>query len=241
MRALLFAYSCTLRYHILKAEIHAYTKYPKDHLSAKDLYDAAITSSTRVGVVQDTALANELAALFFEKRDRFWASHYACRARDLYESWGSAAKVKQWNSRMGDLLQREERVATQPVSRPTVTSAIPPTVPPTVPPTSLRDDEISAHESRQSHRLSVISDNNTYPTSLEEISFFSGSHRRGEDDNQAKSDSANNDTFAETPTSLPETSSVGLQRLVATVSCEKVEDEDMIVVAPAMMSSAHRP
>lgn len=79
---------------LLKAEYKALNG--KDHDSVRHSYDAAISMASKAGFLQDSALANERAGLFFlQHGDEFWASVYLTRAHELYCEWGAQAKAGQ--------------------------------------------------------------------------------------------------------------------------------------------------
>lgn len=60
------------------------------------LYEQAIRAATEGGFVQDVAIANELAARFFQQRGLATAADaYLREARSMYERWGATGKVQQ--------------------------------------------------------------------------------------------------------------------------------------------------
>ena len=62
---------------------------------AVELYDKAIGEAKKSGVVQDEALANELAAKFWFSRDKPLVGRaYLSEAHSAYERWGARAKVR---------------------------------------------------------------------------------------------------------------------------------------------------
>ena len=65
------------------------------------MYEKAITTVGRMGIVQDQALANErLAELYMEQRNFSEARHRLEKAIDLYSEWGAKAKEHQLRSRL---------------------------------------------------------------------------------------------------------------------------------------------
>ena len=67
-------------------------------LEAEELYDRAISSAHTHSFVHNEAVANELAAYFYEARG-FWkiARAYRWDAQDCYLQWGADGKVRQLN------------------------------------------------------------------------------------------------------------------------------------------------
>jgi len=77
----------------------------KDPESVKILYDDAIRTCTRSGLLHLAALASERAAGYFmEMDDESMASVYLSHARDLYYDWGASGKVMQMMEQYGKLL-----------------------------------------------------------------------------------------------------------------------------------------
>ena len=65
-------------------------------LDAMDLYERAIASARANGFVHNEAIANELAARFYEARGFKTISHaYLQKARYCYSRWGANGKVRQ--------------------------------------------------------------------------------------------------------------------------------------------------
>jgi PAS domain S-box-containing protein len=65
-------------------------------LDAMQLYEQAIESARECGFVQNEALANEVAARFYQGRGFETIAHaYLRNARNCYERWGALGKVKQ--------------------------------------------------------------------------------------------------------------------------------------------------
>ena len=80
-------------------------------LDAEYLYEQAIRSSRENGFVHNEAIANELAARFFEARGFKTISHaYLQRARYCYSRWGANGKVRQIDKLYPQL--REDEPAT---------------------------------------------------------------------------------------------------------------------------------
>lgn len=87
--------NCLHMLHILQAEEAVSQKRQKvDEM--KGMYDLAISTASRHGFVQDAALANERAGLFFhDAEDPYWAKYYFGKAHQLYIEWGAQAKADQ--------------------------------------------------------------------------------------------------------------------------------------------------
>ena len=68
-------------------------------------YDKAIETASKGGFVQDAALANELAGIYFlsNRRNEKLASLYLARAKTLFTDWGATAKVRQMEAKYGYL------------------------------------------------------------------------------------------------------------------------------------------
>ena len=69
-----------------------------DHVrNVQKAYDTAISVSARSGFLQNAALANERAGLYFleKQNDDDWAQLYIGRAYQLYSEWGAEAKLDQ--------------------------------------------------------------------------------------------------------------------------------------------------
>ena len=81
---------------ILKAEQAFVSKNRTEDV--KDAYDKAIAVAQRSGFLQNAALANERAGIYFlekEDPDTFSAETYIVRAHQLYSDWGAQAKLDQ--------------------------------------------------------------------------------------------------------------------------------------------------
>jgi histidine kinase len=69
-------------------------------------FDKAIESAGKAGVLQDMALANELAGEFcLGRKNKFRATMYLSKAHRLYVEWGADAKVRQLKKLHGDHIQ----------------------------------------------------------------------------------------------------------------------------------------
>jgi predicted ATPase/signal transduction histidine kinase/tRNA A-37 threonylcarbamoyl transferase component Bud32 len=78
---------------LVSAELARITGRLEDALSA---YEEALRLARENGFIQHVALASELAANFYRKRQAsFIADAYARQAREAYEQWGAQGKVKQ--------------------------------------------------------------------------------------------------------------------------------------------------
>src|SRR5262249_39356628 len=78
-------------------------------VDAQDLYETAIRSARAHEFVHNEALANELAARFYEARGfRTIAHAYLRDARDCYLRWGADGKVRQIDE-LHPQLREEER------------------------------------------------------------------------------------------------------------------------------------
>lgn len=88
--------NCLHRYKILEAEYKSKTlEKQKNFDEVRMSFDEAINLSTRSGVLQDAALANELMARYCSRhREHFWMSHYISHAFDLYVKWGAGPKAE---------------------------------------------------------------------------------------------------------------------------------------------------
>ena len=67
----------------------------------RDAYNKAISSSSRSGYIHNAALASELAADYFQRKqqrgveeDQFWKKHYVSQAHELYLQWNAWGKVR---------------------------------------------------------------------------------------------------------------------------------------------------
>ncbi len=80
------------KYLLVKAEMNRIKGRDSE---AAGLYDAAIRAARDAEYTQNEALANELAARFYESNERkTLAISYLQEARYLYEKWGATAKVE---------------------------------------------------------------------------------------------------------------------------------------------------
>ena len=92
------------RYSLMVAEM---ARLSGDSMKAIEMYDQAIRSAEKNRFTQIEALANELAAKFFEERDYVViARAYMTEARYAYLRWGCSAKVKDLDSRYSRLILR---------------------------------------------------------------------------------------------------------------------------------------
>ena len=81
------------KYNLVLAEV---ARTEGRDLDAMRLYEEAIRTARENGFVQEEALANELAARFYEnKRYQTIAETYLRNARSCYLRWGAISKVKQ--------------------------------------------------------------------------------------------------------------------------------------------------
>jgi predicted ATPase len=77
---------------LLKAELEALSQ--SDEKKVRQAYDRAIAAASRAGFLQDAALGNERAGLWFVNRsDDFWVKSYIERAYGLYSDWGAYGKA----------------------------------------------------------------------------------------------------------------------------------------------------
>lgn len=88
-------------------------------LDAQDLYEQAIRLARKHGFTQNEAIAHELAGRFHASRglDTI-ADAYLSNARDCYERWGAASKVKQLDARYGTRTRALPGAVTSAVDRP---------------------------------------------------------------------------------------------------------------------------
>ncbi len=92
------------RHHLVLAEL---ARIDQRQLEAIDFYDAAIRAAHDDGFVQNEALANERAALFFFARGSEKIAHtYLREARYAYLRWGAQGKVQQLDQRYPALHSR---------------------------------------------------------------------------------------------------------------------------------------
>ncbi|MAQ13420.1 MAG: hypothetical protein CMN30_01275 [Sandaracinus sp.] len=95
------------RVALLSAELARVEGRDGDALQA---YDAAISHARDHGFMHEEALANELAARFYlGKGSEPAARGYLAEARQVYEAWGSLAKVEHLDEELGHVFQRRSR------------------------------------------------------------------------------------------------------------------------------------
>lgn len=81
--------------------------FDKDPESVKDLYDDAIKTSTRSGLLHLAAMASERGGQYFMAiNDVSRASFYFSGSLDWYTDWGASGKVTQMITHYGKLLAR---------------------------------------------------------------------------------------------------------------------------------------
>jgi predicted ATPase/GAF domain-containing protein/anti-anti-sigma regulatory factor len=89
-----------------------------NELSAVELYERAVRTSSESGVSRDEALTNELAARFhLERRRETVARAYMGAAYQAYMRWGAIAKVESLRERYGFLLPRRTVGSSEGVAR----------------------------------------------------------------------------------------------------------------------------
>ena len=87
---------------LMLAEI---ARVSKQHRTAEEYYDLAITAATQTGYLHEAALASELAGVFYLSiARRKTASLYLSDAYHGYKKWGAVAKVLEFKTRYGELL-----------------------------------------------------------------------------------------------------------------------------------------
>lgn len=123
-KLLLWANSCPENYMhqyvLIEAEL---ANIEGRYLDAMDLFDKAITLSQNNEFVQYEALANELAAKFYQNIDKQKiANLYYKHAHYAYGLWGASAKVKQLESKHPQLLEKSNFSATTSSTTHTVSS-----------------------------------------------------------------------------------------------------------------------
>jgi predicted ATPase/GAF domain-containing protein len=90
------------KWHLVEAERE---RVMERDLKAMEHYDKAIRVARENDYVQDEALANELAAKFYLKREkRKIAETYMKEAHFCYKKWGANAKVRDLEQKYGDLI-----------------------------------------------------------------------------------------------------------------------------------------
>ena len=105
--------NCKHLVDIANAEEVSLSSKGGDHRLVQQSYDSAISKSGRRGFLNDQALANELAAMYFLRQgDREWAATYIDRAYELYLEWGAVAKCVILESKYKDLLEMDDKVMT---------------------------------------------------------------------------------------------------------------------------------
>ncbi len=81
------------KFYIMQAELHRVTGKAK---AAAEFYDKAVETAYENEFIHEAAIANELAAKFYEKRKQpKLATLYFMEARNSYAKWGASAKIKQ--------------------------------------------------------------------------------------------------------------------------------------------------
>jgi hypothetical protein len=96
------------KFLLLEAELSGTLHASKVSL-VKARFDRAIATATRAGILQDAALANELAGDFcLRVGDHFWARHYLTCAHSLYLSWEAEAKVQHLVKKHASFIQADE-------------------------------------------------------------------------------------------------------------------------------------
>jgi len=92
------------KYYLVAAELY---RIQGEKYHAMDYYDQAITLAQEHGYIQEAALANELAALFYDQLGKEkLAKSYLDEAHYSYIRWGAIAKVKDIEQRHPNLLTR---------------------------------------------------------------------------------------------------------------------------------------
>jgi len=92
------------KFYLVEAEI---CKIQGKKYQAMDYYDRAIILAQEQGYIQEMAIANELAAIFYSQLGRTkLAKSYMDEAHYNYISWGAIAKAKDLEKRYSDLLTR---------------------------------------------------------------------------------------------------------------------------------------
>ncbi len=91
------------KWHLVEAEKHRVSGRNEE---AVKCYDQAVELAKEHGYLNEEALACELAALFYQGRERdFIAAAYMERARRCYSSWGAEAKVSHLEDMHPQLLE----------------------------------------------------------------------------------------------------------------------------------------
>ena len=82
------------KYYLMEADFVSTFDHRAKKEEVKRLFEKAIATSTKSGLIQDAALANELCGDYFlSAGDTFWARHYFTKATEHYRDWGATAKV----------------------------------------------------------------------------------------------------------------------------------------------------
>ena len=90
------------KYHLVEAEYH---RVLSRDAKAMEYYDLAIVGAKENGYINEEALANELAALFYLSRGRDKIARvYMREARYCYQKWGALAKVAHLDENYPELL-----------------------------------------------------------------------------------------------------------------------------------------
>ncbi|MEK3889962.1 ATP-binding sensor histidine kinase [Bacillus sp. FSL K6-3431] len=90
------------KYLLIKAEV---AKIKKRISKAAIYYDQSIAQAQKNGYIQDTAIANECAGLFYLNRGLpYFAKVYILTAYSAYESWGASRKALQLRKEFDELL-----------------------------------------------------------------------------------------------------------------------------------------
>ncbi|HEY9798691.1 MAG TPA: PAS domain S-box protein [Leptolyngbyaceae cyanobacterium] len=102
------------KFYIVEAERF---RFLGSYIEAMDYYDRAIDGAAENGYIQEEALANELAGVFYLSlgREKI-AKTYMQEARQCYRKWGAMAKVKDLETRYPQLLVLEsEEIRTETI------------------------------------------------------------------------------------------------------------------------------
>jgi hypothetical protein len=93
---------------LLRAEDASLT-YPTKPDDVRKAYAAAISMAGRSGFLQDCALSNERAGLYFLScEDYYWSSHYLTKAHSQYLDYGATAKAQSMQSKFDSLISEPE-------------------------------------------------------------------------------------------------------------------------------------
>ncbi|MFZ2633632.1 MAG: AAA family ATPase [Desulfosalsimonadaceae bacterium] len=89
------------KYHLVEAELARLRGTGKN---AIPLYKKAISGAMETGYTQEAAIACECLAVFYlDQGIHDFAASYMVQARDLYQTWGAHAKVRQLNEKYNGL------------------------------------------------------------------------------------------------------------------------------------------